>query len=236
MTILDRSMCNGCACLAIGPYINGEKKLKAIYGQVRNIKKFPSLGDCIIEITIPAEFYKAAVNMLDDEQAVIVPATELDMPEQPFGPIERAIELPDEVKSTGIFYGPIEDNSDGGHGAVLVDPEGLDGNITQKELDAEAPANDPELIKDKETKPKHSPWASLSPVAQAALLCKNPNFWAFINVKNEDQAAVKVRDRCGVESRAHLTEDVAHKLWARLDGEFRAHMIGEKYGDIAGAS
>lgn len=75
-------------------------------------------------------------------------------------------------------------------------------------------------------------WRDLGPVKQAGMLCKEPVFWAFLSeecggpqIKNEDAAAVVVRDICGVSSRADLGKPGNQKqrvLWHQLDNAYQA--------------
>lgn len=41
----------------------------------------------------------------------------------------------------------------------------------------------------------------------AALACKNPDFWRFLQVSSEQQAIEQVRARCAVASRAEFDSD-----------------------------
>lgn len=43
----------------------------------------------------------------------------------------------------------------------------------------------------------------------AASLCRLPAFWAYLDVENEAAAAVRVRELCGVASRAELDTNAA---------------------------
>jgi hypothetical protein len=72
-------------------------------------------------------------------------------------------------------------------------------------------------------------WRELQPAAQAGIRCAEPMFRAFLReVKryghcDEEDAAVAVRDICGVNSRADLgTKHAARVIWHQLDSEFLA--------------
>jgi hypothetical protein len=62
---------------------------------------------------------------------------------------------------------------------------------------------------------------------EAALRCKDQQFWQFLGVDNENDAAATVRTQCGVGSRSGLNIDtVAASLWRTLDGQFLAWKRG----------
>jgi hypothetical protein len=62
---------------------------------------------------------------------------------------------------------------------------------------------------------------------EAALRCKDQQFWQFLGVDNENDAAATVRAQCGVGSRSGLNIDtVAASLWRTLDGQFLAWKRG----------
>ena len=77
-------------------------------------------------------------------------------------------------------------------------------------------------------------WRELDPVKQSALRCKQVTFWAFLieerhyNVNDEDDAAVAVRDLCGVTSRAELKDiPAARQRWDYLDSAFQGWRVKE---------
>jgi hypothetical protein len=41
-------------------------------------------------------------------------------------------------------------------------------------------------------------------VQKAGMLCRQPNFWEFLGVSSEDEAAQELCQRCGVDSRTEL--------------------------------
>jgi len=87
-------------------------------------------------------------------------------------------------------------------------------------LNAGAPASPPA------PEPKRS-IAPLTPAARAALVCKNADFIAWVNVKNEDEAADYVRWHCGVGSRSELNDDKeARSRFEALLTEFDAQTPG----------
>jgi hypothetical protein len=76
-------------------------------------------------------------------------------------------------------------------------------------------------------------WAELGPTKQAALRCKQPVFWAYLRegdykrrgVRNEETAAIAVRDICEVTSRSELSKPGKQRervLWHQLDNQFQA--------------
>lgn len=72
-------------------------------------------------------------------------------------------------------------------------------------------------------------WQELSPAQQAGIHCNDPKFWKFLReqgasfVVAAEDAAVWVRDECGVASRSELTTDHrARILWRDIDTRFQA--------------
>jgi hypothetical protein len=74
-------------------------------------------------------------------------------------------------------------------------------------------------------------WAELTPTAQAAIRCDDPEFHRFLSQRYGDwnprlrrsteTAAVFIRERCGVKSRADITgNEQATAAWRGLDVEF----------------
>ncbi len=43
----------------------------------------------------------------------------------------------------------------------------------------------------------------------AALICKSPTFWRFMQVETEPDAIAQLRTMCGIQSRAELDSDPA---------------------------
>lgn len=89
-----------------------------------------------------------------------------------------------------------------------------------------------ELDDDRTAKPDplKTAWRELSPVKQAALRCRDPVFWAFLeeenicsNARSEEEAADAVRAICGVASRSDIARSNNAKLaWYGLDQHFQA--------------
>ena len=50
-------------------------------------------------------------------------------------------------------------------------------------------------------------WSDMRPSARAALMCKETAFWAFLKVKNEQEATAKLKRHCAIESRRELDAD-----------------------------
>lgn len=80
-------------------------------------------------------------------------------------------------------------------------------------------------------------WRDMQPAAQAVLRCKDATFRAFLReVKryghcNEEEAAIAVRDFCGVKTRADLgTVHAARVIWHQLDAEYQAWLAKERVG------
>jgi hypothetical protein len=80
-------------------------------------------------------------------------------------------------------------------------------------------------------------WRDMQPAAQAGLRCAEPLFRAFLReVKryghcDEEEAAIAVRDICGVKSRADLgTVHAARVIWHQLDSEYLAWRAKERVG------
>ena len=80
-------------------------------------------------------------------------------------------------------------------------------------------------------------WRNLQPAAQAGIRCGDPLFRTFLReVKryghcDEQEAAVAVRDICGVNSRVELgTKHPARVIWHQLDSEYQAWLAKERVG------
>jgi hypothetical protein len=96
----------------------------------------------------------------------------------------------------------------------------------------------------RKAKGEHKPpkWADMKPAARAALLCKDPKFWAYLNAFNphrsvatSDQAmaSAELKTACGVESRAEIVEGsrAAAEL-SRIIGNFNAWKQAKGLGQI----
>lgn len=82
-------------------------------------------------------------------------------------------------------------------------------------------------LDDNEEPKQRKSWNELTPSVQAALKCGDPEFQAFLNVDTEEAAAVKVRERCGVQSRRDLTlNQLAAAAWETLCADFFAYQRG----------
>ena len=77
-------------------------------------------------------------------------------------------------------------------------------------------------------------WAELGAVKQAAILCKDPRFQAWLReelhflVENEESAAGAVRFHCGVDSRSELGKPgmaLARQKWHSMDNAYQAWMV-----------
>jgi hypothetical protein len=63
---------------------------------------------------------------------------------------------------------------------------------------------------------------------EAVMRCKDPQFWKFLEVNSEQEAAERVRRVCQIDSRSGLNADpVAASLWRGLDAHFLAWKQGE---------
>lgn len=82
-------------------------------------------------------------------------------------------------------------------------------------------------LDDNEQPKQRKSWNELTPAVQAALKCADPEFQAFLNVDGEEAAAVKVRERCEVQSRRELTQSPrAAAAWETLCADFFAYQRG----------
>lgn len=71
----------------------------------------------------------------------------------------------------------------------------------------------------KERKKEH--WSEMAPAKQAAILCQERDFQLFLVADDEDEAAERVRAKCGVESRKNIVRGAATgHLWDRLMVEY----------------
>lgn len=104
--------------------------------------------------------------------------------------------------------------------------------IARLEADAKpAPEPAPEDRKDRQA------FLDLRRSAQAALRCREPDFWAFLEdrsdlrfvVEDAALAAHAVRLLCEVESRADFDKDAAAgRKWDALEGEYYAYRHGRR--------
>ena len=68
---------------------------------------------------------------------------------------------------------------------------------------------------------------------QAGALCADPIFWQWMGTTTEIGCAVKVRERCGVKSRAAIMAgSPAGEAWVKLVGEFKAWQAAERAGAV----
>jgi hypothetical protein len=82
-------------------------------------------------------------------------------------------------------------------------------------------------IDPKATKPKLSGKDLWRASSECAMLCKEPDFWAYLGTSNEQEATEFVRNLLGIESRRELDQDsdAVHewgKLKARYDRYYQA--------------
>lgn len=83
---------------------------------------------------------------------------------------------------------------------------------------------------------KRMDWRNVQPAAQAGIRCADPMFRAFLReVKryghcDEEDAAVAVRDICGVKTRADLAIHAHRVIWHQLDSEYQAWLAKERVG------
>lgn len=68
------------------------KALDGIYGDCRQVKKLITLGDAIIEVQIPAEDYKRAVQLLDGRGVIVTVAPANLAPG--YGPVKGNVDPP----------------------------------------------------------------------------------------------------------------------------------------------
>jgi hypothetical protein len=85
---------------------------------------------------------------------------------------------------------------------------------------------------------KRMDWREVQPAAQAGIRSNEPEFWAFLreekdfrDVRNADQAAMAIRDICGVNSRVEFgTSHAKRVLWHQLDSQFLVWQAKERVG------
>jgi hypothetical protein len=80
-------------------------------------------------------------------------------------------------------------------------------------------------------------WVDLGPARQAGMRCKEPVFWAWlteecaVDAHDENAAAARVRELCGVSSRSDLNSPLntqARLKWHQLDYQFQAWKLRER--------
>lgn len=78
------------------------------------------------------------------------------------------------------------------------------------------------------------PFASLPLSQQAAIRCQDNDFKLFINASNAEDAAERVRIRCGVASRSEIILNTpAGDKWEVLERAYQAWRTDQQYGDSA---
>lgn len=88
-------------------------------------------------------------------------------------------------------------------------------------------------IGDNEEPKGRTDWRDLQPTAQAGIRCQEPRFRDFLAVEygfvtnTDEEAAVVVRQICGVESRKDLSiKHKARTLWRQLDSRYLGWAFG----------
>ncbi len=69
-------------------------------------------------------------------------------------------------------------------------------------------------------------WGDLTPTQQAGIRCSDVDFQAWLGCFDAEEAAVKVRDHCGVKSRSDIGLHPASKRWRQMDNDFLERNIG----------
>ena len=116
--------------------------------------------------------------------------------------------------------------------AMRTDAKHSDAGAVATSVDSRPEPNPPARAKREKMD-----WRDMQPAAQAGLRCAEPLFRAFLReVKryghcDEEEAAIAVRDICGVKSRAELgTIHAARVIWHQLDTEYLAWRALERVG------
>lgn len=69
-----------------------------------------------------------------------------------------------------------------------------------------------------------TPWRDMKLVTRAAILCADPLFWEWVQVRDADSAATWVRSHCDITSRKELDTDAeAAGLYVGLERDFFAY-------------
>lgn len=64
-------------------------------------------------------------------------------------------------------------------------------------------------------------WHEMKPSQRAGIRCSDPEFIKWLGVANSDEAAIKVREICGILSRSELDDHLsAEERWNNLDWRF----------------
>ena len=87
---------------------------------------------------------------------------------------------------------------------------------------AVARIQEPAKQETKEDEKKKKLWNELTPQAQAGILCNDPEFIEYLGAKDAEEAALSVRERCKVASRAELsTNSRAAREWLQIESGYR---------------
>lgn len=117
--------------------------------------------------------------------------------------------------------------------SFVVHPNDIPAELSASHIGARYMVALVELGDDERPKPNKADWRAVTPTAQAAIRCDDPNFRKFLKQKHghdtatKDEAARAIRKMCGVDSRmAFSTNHAARALWFNIDTEYRewAHL------------
>lgn len=84
------------------------------------------------------------------------------------------------------------------------------------------------------TTKERRPFSSLPLSQQAAIRCGDNDFKLFVGAGNSGEAANKVREFCGIQSRAELDDyesDRPRKAWNDLNGRYNAWRVDQMYAE-----
>lgn len=80
----------------------------------------------------------------------------------------------------------------------------------------------------------HRHWVDLKPSAQAALRCKEPAFWRYMDAADELSCVDRLRTRLGIESRAELnTASRKASVWRQIDDGYQAWLQYRDYPEVS---
>lgn len=99
-----------------------------------------------------------------------------------------------------------------------------------------------DLMRGESQKKDRKPFASLPLSQQAAIRCGDADFQKFIVERysgfhayrvNEDNAALLVREQCGVTSRSKIVyPGESGEEWSRLEGEYQSFLTTQRYAHV----
>lgn len=138
--------------------------------------------------------------------------------------VQVVLELPieDADSAYAVLGGMPNPGSEIWVGVARLDPKGGDTHSAELRHNNTPPAS---VSSPPKPARAHRSWHDMTPAAQAGVLCGDMSFQKFLGVTNPAYAALEVRNRCHITSRADLNRNIdAATIWRGLVSDYRAFM------------